>query len=148
MYEVTKEFNFEAGHCLDQHPGKCKNLHGHNYKVFVTLSIEDADELNDMEMVMDFYDLNSFAKPFFDEFDHAFIFNINSEDPFEREIYEVCIKHGRKVRKFETRATAECMADYFYHYLNSKLKEQYPSSFALINKVTVYETPTSFATYS
>ena len=56
MFEVTKEFNFEAGHCLDQHPGKCKNLHGHNYKVFVTMQ---SKKLNNMDMVMDFYDLNN-----------------------------------------------------------------------------------------
>lgn len=37
MYTATKEFRFEAGHTLDGHKGKCKNLHGHNYKVLVTL---------------------------------------------------------------------------------------------------------------
>ena len=147
MYEVTKEFNFEAGHCLANHPGKCKNLHGHNYKVFVTMSVECTEFLNDMNMVMDFYDLNSFAKPFFDEFDHAFIYNENTADQFEKDIYEVCLKHGRKVRKLLTRATAECMADYFYHYLNNQLKLKYKSIPARITKVTVYETPTSCATY-
>lgn len=146
MYEVTKEFNFEAGHCLDKHPGKCHNLHGHNYKVFVTMCVKD-DKLNDMDMVMDFYDLNNFAKPLFNEFDHSFIYNLNTSDDFEKEIYNTCLKYNRKVRELPTRATAECMSFYFYNYLNHELDNMYPENNVKISKVTVYETPTSFATY-
>ena len=51
---ITKKFEFEAAHKLPDHPGKCKNLHGHSYKLEVTVS---SDQLNDQGMVMDFGDL-------------------------------------------------------------------------------------------
>lgn len=145
MYSATKEFNFEAGHCLDGHKGKCRNLHGHNYKVFVTMS---SETLNNMEMVMDFYDLNTFAKCTFDEFDHAFIYNCKCEDQFEKDLYDVCVKHCRKVITLACRATAENMSKYFYDILNAKLKFHFPNLDVKVSKVVVYETPTSFATYT
>lgn len=140
MFKVTKEFNFEAGHMLDQHQGKCRNLHGHNYKVFVTMQ---SPVLNDMEMVKDFYDLNTFAKPLFEEFDHAFMFNQACKDDFEKEIYNVCKKYGRKIKELPFRSTAENMAKYFFEELNNKLTDK----LVKISNVTVYETPTSFASY-
>lgn len=143
MFEVTKEFNFEAGHTLDQHTGKCRNLHGHNYKVFVTMRSKD---LNDMEMVKDFYDLNKFAKPMFDEFDHAFMFNRNCKDKFEKDIYKVLKKHERKIMELPYRSTAENMAKYFLTRLNAEMKQE-SNRDVKISKVVVYETPTSFATY-
>ena len=143
MYNVTKQFNFEAGHCLAGHPGKCKNLHGHNYKVFVTMSSETLDNL---EMVYDFYNLNSFAKPMFDEFDHSFIYNLETTDEFEKEIFGVCKKHEKKIKMFPGRATAENMSRYFYNILNQELKQTTTKDIK-ITKVTVYETDTSFATY-
>ena len=136
MYTATKEFNFEAAHMLDGHTGKCKNLHGHNYKVLVTMS---AARLNEMDMVKDFYDINQLAKSLFDEFDHAFIYNTNAADDFEHEIATLCKTHGRKVKQLYFRATAENMAELFY----KTLKTNCP----LVTKVTVYETPTSYATY-
>lgn len=51
---ITKKFEFEAAHKLPDHPGKCKNLHGHSYRLEVTVS---SDKLNDQGMVMDFGDL-------------------------------------------------------------------------------------------
>ena len=141
MYKVVKEFRFEAGHTLDQHQGKCKNLHGHNYKVLVEMS---SSVLDDMEMVKDFYNLNTFAKPLFDEFDHAFIYNTNCLDDFEKEIFMVCEKYNRKVKFLPFRSTAENMAKYFHEVLNSQIKDERVA----VTKVTVYETPTSFASYS
>ena len=47
--EVTKEFNFEMAHMLENHPSLCKNLHGHSYKLFVTLKGPI-----DNDMVIDF----------------------------------------------------------------------------------------------
>lgn len=149
MWTATKEFNFEAGHLLDGHPGKCKNLHGHNYRVLVEMSSEFLD---DMEMVRDFYDIKKFTDPFFNEFDHAFIFNTNTRDPFELELYRLCLEYNKKVREFPYRVTAENMARYFYIDLNTKLIQQLDETKdqhnVWISKVTVYETPTSFATYS
>lgn len=142
MYEATKEFRFEAGHTLDGHKGKCKNLHGHNYRVLVTLG---APKTNDMDMVKDFYDIAEFAKEMFDTFDHAFIYNCNCADPFERELRDVCKRHARKMVELPFRATAENMAMFFYTLLKSELINQ--KADCEIVRVTVYETPTSYAVY-
>lgn len=140
MFKVTKEFKFEAGHTLDEHEGKCKNLHGHNYKVFITLS---GMVLNDMEMITDFYNLNQIAKPLFEEFDHAFMYNKAAKDPFEHEIAAVIKKYNRKIKELLFRSTAENMAMYFYNRIQSILNIENVK----VDKVVVYETDTSFAEY-
>lgn len=40
MILVTRHFQFEAAHTIPDHPGKCKNLHGHSYKLVVTVGAE------------------------------------------------------------------------------------------------------------
>ena len=52
---ITKEFTFDAAHKLDWHQGKCKNLHGHTYKLQVTV----VGELNKNGIVIDFGDLKN-----------------------------------------------------------------------------------------
>jgi 6-pyruvoyltetrahydropterin/6-carboxytetrahydropterin synthase len=142
MYTATKEFAFEAAHMLNKHPGKCANLHGHNYKVFLTMA---SDNLDDMDMVKDFYDIKKFADPLFDKLDHSFMYNLETDDPFEIEIFNVVKKHKKKYFTFNHRATAENMSQFFYEYFNEKLADE--ESPVKIIKVTVYETPTSYATF-
>ncbi len=56
---VTKVFTFDAAHQLPNHPGKCRRLHGHTYRLEVTVAAElDAKT----GMVLDFYDLSSVVK--------------------------------------------------------------------------------------
>lgn len=78
---ITKKFEFEAGHALYGYDGKCKNLHGHSYKLQVTVvgkPINDPDNVK-YGMVIDFGDLKRIVKQeIIDEFDHAMIFNANS----------------------------------------------------------------------
>ena len=70
MFTITKIMEFEAAHCLTGHKGKCKNVHGHSYKLEVTVG---SDTLVD-GMVMDFGDLKNMMKYVVDEyFDHSFI---------------------------------------------------------------------------
>ena len=144
MHTATKEFRFEAAHCLDGHKGKCKNLHGHNYVVYVTLSDRISTGLNDMDMVMDFYDLNTLAKPLFDKFDHAFLYNTTCKDSFEKEIRDVCVAHDRKIVELPIRFTAENMAEYFYNELIEMLNNEN----CFVDSVKVYETATSYAVYN
>ena len=45
---ITKKFEFEAGHALYGYDGKCKNIHGHSYKLWVTVigsPIEDSSHV-------------------------------------------------------------------------------------------------------
>ena len=78
---ITKEFTFETGHALYGHDGKCKNIHGHSYKLSVTVLGNPVSDSNDPKfgMIMDFSDLKKIVKEeIVDRFDHATIFNKNS----------------------------------------------------------------------
>lgn len=78
---VSKEFVFEAAHALDNHEGKCKNLHGHSYKLIVTVAgkpIED-DNAPDAGMVIDFTDLKKIVNSeIVHQWDHALLLKSNS----------------------------------------------------------------------
>jgi len=68
--KIAKEFCWEMGHRLPNHPGHCRNLHGHSYRMVV----EIEGEMNpDTGMVIDFADLKAIVKPLVDELDHAFL---------------------------------------------------------------------------
>jgi 6-pyruvoyltetrahydropterin/6-carboxytetrahydropterin synthase len=121
MYSVTKEFNFCAAHQLPGHE-TCGVLHGHNYKVLVTFA---SDTLNDYGMVIDFGRIKNVVGPFIDHLDHS---NLN-------EIMEDVLSHP----------TAENIAWYIYTKLLTT-KDVY--IVRRLRSVTVYETPTSYATYS
>ena len=78
---VTKEFSFETGHALYGYDGKCKNVHGHSYKLAVTVIGTPVSEKNAVKlgMVIDFGDLKKIVKEeVVDVFDHATVFNKNT----------------------------------------------------------------------
>ncbi len=67
--KIAKEFNWEMGHRLPEHFGKCKNIHGHSYKMIVELE----GELQSSGMVMDYYDVKKNINPIVERLDHAFM---------------------------------------------------------------------------
>ena len=73
--KIAKEFKWEMGHRLPEHFGNCKNIHGHSYKMIVAFE----GELNQNEMIIDFYDIDSMIKPLIDKLDHAFMVNKNDK---------------------------------------------------------------------
>ena len=78
---ITKEFTFETGHALYGHDGKCKNIHGHSYKLSVTVLGKPVLDSNGPKfgMIMDFSDLKKIVKEeIVDRFDHSTIFNKNT----------------------------------------------------------------------
>ena len=88
MITVTKTIKFDAAHVLTNHQGLCKNLHGHTYRVDISVSQRECDE---SDMVIDFKDLKGIAAEVICEhFDHAFIYNTDSQG--EREIAAVVEK--------------------------------------------------------
>lgn len=78
---VTKVFDFETAHALWNYDGKCKNIHGHSYKLTVSIS---GDVINDQDnvkngMIMDFGDLKKIVKKnIIEDFDHCLLLNGNS----------------------------------------------------------------------
>ncbi|WP_420571091.1 6-pyruvoyl trahydropterin synthase family protein [Kordia sp.] len=78
---ITKQFNFETGHALYGYDGKCKNVHGHSYKLSVTVIGTPITDNNNVKwgMVIDFSDLKKIVKEeVVDVFDHAIVFNKNT----------------------------------------------------------------------
>ena len=138
--EVTKEFDFELAHSLGFHQGQCSNLHGHSYKMFVTLQ---SNELTN-GMVMDFGDLKKeVAREIVEKFDHACVINQNSTYEFDKDLINLLQKHNKKLVLVDFYPTAEEMSRYFYNILaknfNGNIK---------VKEVVLYETKSSYARYT
>ena len=76
IVRVTKEFRFEMAHALQGYDGPCRNIHGHSYRLFVTLKGRPLKDANDAKagMVMDFTDIKSIVREaIVDPFDHALV---------------------------------------------------------------------------
>ena len=117
MVNVTKTVRFDAAHVLTNHQGLCKNLHGHTYRVDVSVA-QGADD--DSDMVIDFKDLKGIANEVIcDRFDHAFIYN--TESAGEREIAAVVEKNGMRTVAIPFRSTAENLAKMFYNDLKGRI---------------------------
>ena len=81
MIRITKEFKFEMAHALFGYDGLCKNIHGHSYRLWVTVRGQVKNEKNHAKdgMVMDFNFLKKIVKPeIIDKYDHSFVINANS----------------------------------------------------------------------
>jgi len=79
MYELTVELSFSSAHNLREYDGNCERLHGHNWRVEVSVA---SDELDRLGMVMDFRTLKSVAGEVIDGLDHRYL---NETPPFDAE---------------------------------------------------------------
>jgi len=121
MLTVTKRFEFCYGHCLPEHPGKCKNIHGHNCTLEVTVTRRDGRErVPETGMVVDFGDIKKIVDPFIQQLDHQFINEVLPEKYLP--------------------PTAESLALWFHQQLH--LAFQFPLT---VVRVRVYETKDSYA---
>lgn len=137
MFRVSKEFSFDMAHILDGHDGKCRNLHGHTYKLQVEVSGDLYQQGPKKGMVMDFADLKDIVKTLILEpMDHAFIYDTSSER--ECKIAALLNELNSKTFGMPTRTTAEEMARFIFNRLKSELP---------LSAVRLWETPTSFCEY-
>ncbi len=137
---ITKQFNFETGHALYGYDGKCKNVHGHSYKLSVTvIGTPITDTLNvKYGMVIDFGDLKKIVKEeIVDVFDHATVFNRNTP---HIELAKELSDRGHDVILVEYQPTSENMVIDFA----AKIKKHLPSNITL-HSLKLQETDTSFA---
>jgi 6-pyruvoyltetrahydropterin/6-carboxytetrahydropterin synthase len=126
--QVTKIFTFAAGHRLLGYQGLCSNIHGHNYKLEVTVQ----DEIDTMGMVVDFKELKQRVNIALAKYDHALI--LKKDDP----LVETMKKADMRVVVMEKNPTAENML--------SDLIKSLPADCELnIVKLRLWETDTSFA---
>ncbi|MGV7106507.1 6-pyruvoyl trahydropterin synthase family protein [Flavobacterium sp. U410] len=137
---ITKQFTFETGHALYGYDGKCKNVHGHSYKLSVTVIGTPIDDQTNVKygMVIDFGDLKKIVKEdIVDVFDHATVFNKNTP---HIELAEELKKRGHHVILVDYQPTSENMVIDFAQ----KIKKRLPNDIALFS-LRLQETETSFA---
>lgn len=137
---ITKQFSFETGHALYGYDGKCKNVHGHSYKLSVTVvgtPISDSSNVK-FGMVIDFSDLKAIVKDeIVDVFDHATVFNKNTPHV---ELAKELKDRGHSVLLVDYQPTSEMMVIDFAE----KIKKHLPETIQL-HSLKLQETDTSFA---
>lgn len=137
---ITKQFNFETGHALYGYDGKCRNVHGHSYKLSVTVigkPITDTTHVK-LGMVIDFGDLKKIVKEeIVDRFDHATIFNKNTPHIV---LANELIEHGHNVILADYQPTSENMVIDFASKITARLPDN-----VKLHSLKLQETETSFA---
>ena len=140
MIRITKEFKFEMAHALHGYDGLCKNIHGHSYKLWVTIRAKVRQEKAHKKdgMVMDFDVLKSIVKPdIIDKYDHSLVLNANSPHA------EIDFSAFEKVFFLPYQPTSENLV----MDLALKIKSKLPEGIELY-KVVISETATSFAEWN
>lgn len=137
---ITKQFSFETGHALYGYDGKCKNVHGHSYKLSVTVfgqPIKDSTNVK-FGMVIDFGDLKKIVKEeIVNVFDHATVFNKNTP---HIELAKELRDRGHNVLLVDYQPTSEMMVIDFA----AKIKKRLPKNITL-HSLKLQETDSSYA---
>jgi 6-pyruvoyltetrahydropterin/6-carboxytetrahydropterin synthase len=137
---ITKQFSFETGHALYGYDGKCKNVHGHSYKLSVTVIGKPIKDTSNVKygMVIDFTDLKKIVKTeIVDVFDHATVFNKNTPHV---ELAKELADRDHNVLLVDYQPTSEMMVIDFA----AKIKKYLPENIQL-HSLKLQETDTSFA---
>jgi 6-pyruvoyltetrahydropterin/6-carboxytetrahydropterin synthase len=120
MFEVSVEETFAAGHALRHYRGKCENVHGHNYRVQVTVEGPDLDSIG---LLVDFGEVKKLIRGVVARLDHRFL---NEIAPFDA-----------------INPSAENLARYFYDEISGGLA----TNASRVREVRIWETDITCATY-
>jgi 6-pyruvoyltetrahydropterin/6-carboxytetrahydropterin synthase len=120
MYELTIETGFASAHQLRGYKGKCEKLHGHNWKVQISVT---AERLNEIDLAIDFHELKKIANELISPLDHAFL---NDIFPFT-----------------EKNPSSENIAKWIYDSLKKRIQDEN----IRLSAVTVWESDTASASY-
>jgi 6-pyruvoyltetrahydropterin/6-carboxytetrahydropterin synthase len=139
IIRVTKEFRFEMAHVLWNYDGPCRNVHGHSYRLFVTISgvpIEEPDHSKN-GMVIDFSDLKSIVKvDIVNIFDHAVVVS----DRFDKEKLDMFSKLFGNTVLVDYQPTCENLVADFAKRISIHLPQ-----YIKLHSLKLYETASSFA---
>ncbi|MCH5267787.1 MAG: 6-carboxytetrahydropterin synthase QueD [Lachnospiraceae bacterium] len=137
MYQLTTEHSFDSAHFLAGYQGKCGNLHGHRWKVVLTVKSHELREDEQQKgMCVDFAELKKDLREELDALDHVLIME---EHTLRENTLKALAEEGFSIVQMPFRPTAENFARHFYHIFERK---GYP-----VAKVEVYETPSNCAVY-
>lgn len=137
---ITKKFSFETGHALYGYDGKCRNVHGHSYKLSVTVIGTPIDDNSHVKygMVIDFGDLKKIVKEEIVEvFDHATVFNKNTPHV---ELAKELADRGHSVLLVDYQPTSEMMVIDFAQKIRARLPQNIQ-----LHSLKLQETATSYA---
>lgn len=121
MYKINIETHFSSAHRLRDYNGECERLHGHNWKVKISVA---SEVLNNLGMVMDFRDIKSHTKVLVDRLDHQYL---NDIAPFT-----------------EINPTTENIAKYLFDELSKVTNTEQIK----VSMVEIWESPTCSASYT
>lgn len=138
MYTLQTSACFDSAHFLKGYEGKCSNIHGHRWKVEVTVASEDVEEDGQIRgMVVDFKTLKEDLTKLADEFDHSLVIE---EGSLRETTKNALLEEEFRIVEVPFRPTAENLAEYFFCEMEEKDYQ--------VVLVKVYETPNNCAAYS
>ena len=137
---ITKHFDFEAAHALHNYDGKCKNIHGHSYQLYVTIigtPILEKDHPKN-GMVLDFGDLKRIVKTnIIDIYDHSIVLNKNSA---HLDLAKRIADYSHRIVMVNYQPTSEMMLTDFAKVISAKLPKE-----VKLHSLKLYETNNSYA---
>lgn len=138
MYLLSIEQSMDSAHFLSEYNGKCSNIHGHRWKIVVTIKEKNLSlDKEKRGMIIDFNVLKEIVKEEVDFFDHSLIVE---KDSLKEKTIKALKEENFKIRFINFRPTAECFAKYFYDKIKEKIN--------IIYSVKIYETPNNCAIYT
>lgn len=137
MFRATKEFKRDMAHRLPTHWGKCFNVHWHTYRALITIQWENLQkEWVEEWMLKDFSNFKPIKDWIDENWDHSYVWKDDDE------VLAYLKEKNFRTFTMTTNPTAENMSKLLYE----KAKELLTG--VEVDKVIIYETPTSFAEYS
>ncbi len=139
IIRVTREFTFEMAHVLWNYDGPCRNVHGHSYRLFVTIAGVPVNNLQNPKngMVMDFTDLKAIVlREIVNVFDHAVVV---SRD-FDQEKIKMFRETFGNTVVVDYQPTCENLVADYAQKINKNLPEN-----ITLHSLKLYETAKSYA---
>lgn len=136
---VTKLFTFEMAHALWNYDGACRNIHGHSYKLYITIIGEPTSDLSSpkLGMVMDFGDLKTIVnEEIVSKFDHSVVIGVQSHHKFLANVEQMFDKYY----VLEYQPTCENLVS----DIAKRIQKRLPEKVSLFS-VKLAETATSYA---
>lgn len=140
MFKVKSQIEFDMAHYLSGYNGKCSNLHGHRYKLIVSIKSETLHQEGQLRgMVDDFGNIKEKLKEIEDLFDHKLVIESNEEGLLIAEKLKE-LPNSFDVLLVPYRPTSEEMSRDIFHKLKAMGLD--------VCEVELFETPTNSCTYT
>ena len=139
IIKITKQFSFEMAHALRNYDGLCRNIHGHSYKMDITLAGQPLHDESSPKngMVMDFGDLKRLVnEEIISLLDHALVLNAKTDT----QLVEALKQNYEKIVIVDFQPTTENLLNFIADKLKAKLSER-----VKLTRIRLRETDTSYA---